>query len=46
MATAANARVSPEEYLERERKTEFRNEYIRGRIDAMRRGPAGIAAES
>lgn len=35
MASAANAPISPEEYLERERKAEFRNEYFQGQIVAM-----------
>lgn len=35
MATPANAPISPEEYLERERKAEFRSEYFRGEIIAM-----------
>lgn len=30
MATAANVPLTPEEYLERERKAEFRSEFFRG----------------
>jgi Uma2 family endonuclease len=35
MATSAKAPISPEEYLDRERKAEFRSEYFRGQIIAM-----------
>lgn len=35
MATAASGYVTPEEYLERERKAEFKSEYFRGQIVAM-----------
>lgn len=35
MATASNIFITPEEYLERERKAEFRNEYFRGQVVAM-----------
>lgn len=35
MATPAAAHISPEEYLERERKAEFRSEYFRGEMVAM-----------
>ena len=38
MPTAANAPVSPEEYLERERKAEFRSEYRQGQVTAMAGG--------
>jgi len=38
MATAANAPITPEEYLERERKAEFRSEYFRGRVTPMAGG--------
>ncbi len=35
MATPASAYLSPEEYLERERKAEFRSEYFHGEVIAM-----------
>src|SRR3569833_2528692 len=35
MATASNTYISPEEYLERERKAETKSEYYRGEIFAM-----------
>ena len=38
MATPANASVTPEDYLERERAAEFRSEYLRGEILAMAGG--------
>jgi len=38
MATAASAHISPEEYLERERKAEFKSEYFRGEVVAMAGG--------
>lgn len=38
MATAASAQATPEEYLEQERKAEFRSEYFHGRVTAMAGG--------
>lgn len=35
MSTLANTYISPEEYLERERKAEIKSEYLRGEIFAM-----------
>ena len=35
MASAASSNLTPEEYLERERKAEFRNEYFQGQMVAM-----------
>ncbi len=38
MASVTSTYISPEEYLERERKAEFRSEYFRGEIIAMSGG--------